>query len=129
MESIITFINSNDEKAGIVIGITGGSCSGKTSLARNVCSIYPNDACILHMDNYYKDLSHIVEEDRLLSTNFDVPDAFDMDLFIDHLICLKNGNSVMTPKYDYYTATRIGHVLLESKRIVIVEGILLLQEK
>lgn len=117
-------------KKPILIGITGGTGSGKSSIADSIYSSF-SDECIamIQQDMYYKDQSHLSMEERVL-TNYDHPDAFDNDLIIEHLKCLLNGDSIDKPIYDFANHTRAKEtVRVESKRIIIVEGILVLENK
>lgn len=117
-------------KKPILIGITGGTGSGKSSIADSIYSSF-SDECIamIQQDMYYKDQSHLSMEERVL-TNYDHPNAFDNDLIIEHLKCLLNGDSIEKPIYDFANHTRAKEtVRVESKRIIIVEGILVLENK
>lgn len=117
-------------KKPILIGITGGTGSGKSSIADSIYSSF-SDECIamIQQDMYYKDQSHLSMEERVL-TNYDHPNAFDNDLIIEHLKCLLNGDSIDKPIYDFANHTRAKEtVRVESKRIIIVEGILVLENK
>ena len=117
-------------KKPILIGITGGTGSGKSSIADSIYSSF-SDECIamIQQDMYYKDQSHLSMEERVL-TNYDHPNAFDNDLIIEHLKCLLNGNSIDKPIYDFANHTRAKEtVRVEPRRIIIVEGILVLENK
>lgn len=108
-----------------LIGIAGGSCSGKGYLCKHiVSSLLPSVCLVVPMDAYYKDLSHVAPHERNLF-NFDVPDALDHDLLIEHLSILISGGSVDLPVYEFSTHTRSK----ESKKInaegniILVEGL------
>ena len=113
----------------LVIGITGGSGSGKSTIAKEICKRFGEDSLsTLEMDCYYKDQSNLSFEDRRL-TNYDHPDAFDMDLLIQHIVELMNGKSVEKPLYDFEIHNRKSEtILVQPKKIIIVEGILVLLE-
>jgi len=110
-----------------LIGIAGGTGSGKTSIANAIAAGFdPSEVSIIQQDSYYKDLSNLSIEERS-SMNFDHPDAVDFDLMKDQLIDLLNGQSVNIPEYDYSTHTRTNRTrVMEKQNIIIIEGILAL---
>ena len=109
----------------MLIGFSGGSCSGKTTLAKAVLQI-SGPATLLAFDDYYSDLSHMAPSERA-AINYDHPDALDVELFIAHMDDLAAGNSVKVPKYDMATHTRPGgNYQLDPAPLVIVDGILLM---
>ena len=109
----------------LIIGVVGGSGSGKTTVARAIHESTGLDAAFVDQDAYYNDLAHLVLEERKL-VNFDHPDAFDTDLLVAQLQLLADGNAVEKPTYDYAAHTRAAAtVVVEPKDIVIVDGILL----
>ncbi|MFW3538911.1 uridine kinase [Vagococcus fluvialis] len=114
----------------IVIGVTGGSGSGKTSVSRAILNALPNHSILLfEQDSYYKDQSHLSFEERL-NTNYDHPLAFDTDLLIEHLKELMNYQTIKKPVYDYEAHTRSKEVVIqEPKEVIIVEGILILEDE
>ena len=114
----------------IVIGVTGGSGSGKTSVSRAILNALPNHSILLfEQDSYYKDQSHLSFEERL-GTNYDHPFAFDTDLLIRHLKDLMNYKSFEKPVYDYEAHTRSTEVVnQEPKEVIILEGILILEDE
>lgn len=116
-------------KKPILIGITGGTGSGKTTVAEAVYNAFPNNTITMIMqDSYYKDQSHITFEERL-KTNYDHPNAIDTLCLIDHLKKLMSGNSVDMPIYDFTLHTRKDEtVKVEPTDIIIVEGILVLDD-
>ncbi|MFD1900611.1 uridine kinase [Enterococcus termitis] len=113
----------------IVIGVTGGSGSGKTSVSRAIFNHFPNHSIMmLEQDSYYKDQSHLSFEERL-TTNYDHPFAFDTDLLIEHLEQLIHYQTIEKPVYDYVAHTRSSDVLIqEPKEVIILEGILILED-
>jgi uridine kinase len=119
-------LNSNPSHHCICIGITGGSGSGKTTVAQRILEAFPNDAAILPQDSYYKDLSHLPAENRA-KLNFDHPDAFDMPLFLDAVRALRDGRDAAMPIYNYATHGRLAQTTcIKAPRILIIEGILVL---
>jgi len=114
----------------IVIGVAGGSGSGKTSVSHAILDHFPNHSIMmLEHDSYYKDQSELPFEKRL-KTNYDHPFAFDTDLLIDHLNKLLRYESVSKPVYDYVAHTRSDEIeIQEPKEVIILEGILILADK
>lgn len=117
-------------KQPVVIGVTGGSGSGKTSVSQQIVNHFSElSVLLLEQDAYYKDQSHLPFEERL-KTNYDHPLAFDNDLFYNHLMALIKGRSINKPVYDYSLHTRSDEVIhVESREVIIVEGILILDDK
>ena len=116
-------------KRGILIGIAGGSGSGKTLVAQKIYDELGSDqVVILKQDYYYQDLSSIPMSDREIR-NFDHPDAFDMDLLRDQVRALLRGESANVPVYDYRTHRRTPETQqMGPHRIVVLEGILILDD-
>jgi uridine kinase len=112
-----------------VIGVAGGSSSGKTTVAERLTETAGEDAvALIKLDSYYVDLGDLPLEERT-AFNFDHPDAFDWPLLNDHLAALTAGAPVPVPVYDYVQYNRSGEVrLARPARIVVVEGILVLWE-
>jgi uridine kinase len=109
-----------------VIGIAGGSGSGKSRLAAKIHETLGNECILLEQDSYYKDLSYLPRHERE-GRNFDHPFSLDFDLLAIHIHQLKNGNSILKPIYDFNSHTRTNTLLpVEAKKIVVVEGILIL---
>lgn len=117
-------------KKPIVIGVTGGSGSGKTSVSRAILDKFTDvSILLLEQDFYYKDQSELPFEERL-KTNYDHPFAFDTDLFIEDLKKLIHYESIEQPVYDYSKHTRSDQVIhREPKEVIIVEGILILEDQ
>ncbi|WP_373892886.1 uridine kinase [Virgibacillus natechei] len=113
----------------VVIGVAGGSGSGKTSVTNSICERFSDKTIlVIEQDYYYKDQSHLPLEERL-NTNYDHPLAFDNDLLIDHLHKLMNRESIEKPVYDYKIHTRSNEVIpVDSKDVIILEGILILDD-
>ena len=113
-----------------IIGIAGGTGSGKTTVVRKILEKIPtSEVVVLPQDSYYKDSSHIPVEERQ-NINFDHPDAFEWSLLAKHLKMLKNGESIEQPTYSYLTCTRQEETIhIEPKNVIIVEGILALCDR
>lgn len=112
---------------GILIGIAGGSGSGKTLVATNIYSELGSDKVVrICQDSYYKDLSHLSEEERN-SRNFDHPDAIDSELLIAQIKALLKGETIQQPVYDFVTHTRTNQFdTIGPHSIIVLEGILIL---
>ncbi|MBB5324850.1 uridine kinase [Anoxybacillus tepidamans] len=117
-------------KKPVVIGVAGGSGSGKTSVAKAIYEHFQGHSILmLEQDYYYKDQSHLPFEERL-KTNYDHPLAFDNDLLIEHLHKLLNYEPIEKPVYDYTLHTRANEVIyVEPKDVIILEGILVLEDE
>ncbi|MDQ0339555.1 uridine kinase [Caldalkalibacillus uzonensis] len=114
----------------VVIGVAGGSGSGKTTVASEIFRAFPDQSIlILEQDAYYKDQSHLPFEERI-KTNYDHPLAFDHDLLVEHLDRLLNYEAIDKPVYDYTRHTRAKEtVRVEPKNVIILEGILVLEDR
>ena len=114
----------------VIIGIAGGSGSGKTTIAQAVVESVGSDRVVLiQHDAYYRDLAHLPFEERV-RTNFDHPDSLETELLIAHLRALRDGESVERPVYDFSTQCRTAQtVKVDPEPVVIVEGILVLSEQ
>lgn len=112
----------------VIIGIAGGSGSGKTTVALKVQEAAPGKTVqIIHHDSYYRDNSHLSLEDRA-RINYDHPNAFETELLVEHLRALKRGEAVEVPIYDYTTHSRLPETRhVEPADIIFVEGILVLE--
>ena len=112
-----------------IIGIAGGTGSGKTTVVRKLIERLPKgEVVVIPQDSYYKDSSHIPAEERQ-NINFDHPDAFEWPLLAKHIEQLKHGQAVEQPIYDYITSSRLEETVhVEPKEIIIVEGIMALRD-
>jgi len=111
----------------LIIGIAGGTGSGKTTVVKQIVEELPEDeVCVISQDSYYKDTSDMSYEDRV-RINFDHPKAIDFNLLVKHLQALRNGHSIEQPVYSFVEHNRTGDtVTTYPKKVVIVEGILIL---
>ena len=116
-------------KRPVVIGIAGGSCSGKTSVTHAIYDVFrDHSVVVIEQDFYYKDQSHLTFEERL-GTNYDHPLAFDNDLLIKHIKKLLSRQSIEKPVYDYVQHTRAKEIIhVEPVDVIILEGILVLED-
>jgi uridine kinase len=114
----------------LIVGIAGGTGSGKTTVVNKLLSSFPNgEVIVIPQDAYYKDNRHIPPEERQ-KINFDHPDSLEFDLLIDHLRQLKKGKSVEMPVYSYLTCLRAEETItIRPATVVIVEGILILADE
>lgn len=114
----------------IVIGVAGGSGSGKTTVCNKILSYFSGKSiAMIEHDSYYRDQSDISFEERL-KTNYDHPLAFDTDLLVKQLKELVNHESIEVPVYDYTNHTRSNEtVVVEPREVIIVEGILILEDQ
>jgi len=110
----------------LIIGICGGTGSGKTTVANRILeSVSPGEVVFIQQDSYYRNITDLPLDYRHIA-NFDHPDALDNDLLVNHVRRLKSGETVELPLYDFKTHTRMNETRhVESKPIVIVEGILI----
>ena len=109
----------------LIIGIAGGTGSGKTTVVRKIVESLPaGEVVLLPQDSYYKDSSHVPVEERQ-NINFDHPDAFDWGLLSKHVSMLREGKSIEQPTYSYLTCTRQPETIhIEPREVIIIEGIL-----
>jgi uridine kinase len=110
----------------LIIGIAGGTGSGKTTVVRKIVDLLPEgEVIVVPQDSYYKDSSHLPLEKRL-EINFDHPESIEFELLVEHIKRLKSGVSVDQPIYSYLTCARAEETIrIEPRHIVIVEGILI----
>jgi uridine kinase len=110
----------------LIIGISGGTGSGKTTVANRILeSVSADEVVFIQQDSYYRNINDLPLDYRNIA-NFDHPDALDNDLLVNHVRRLKAGEAVELPLYDFKTSIRMNDTRhVESKPIVIVEGILI----
>ena len=113
----------------LIIGIAGGTGSGKTTVVNKIINSFPaGEVAVIPQDSYYKDSSHIPPEERS-KINFDEPAAIEWTLLEDHLDQLRQGKAIEMPTYSYITCTRQPEtVRVEPRDVIIIEGILVLNE-
>ena len=114
----------------IIIGIAGGTGSGKTTVVSKIVESLPKDSvAVIPQDSYYNDQSDMRLEERK-KTNFDHPDAFDWTLFGQQIAELRHGKAIEQPTYSYLVCTRLPETIhVEPKEVIIVEGIMSLYDK
>ncbi len=112
--------------ASLVLGIAGGTASGKTTVARKLHEAFSSRVAFIDQDSYYKQLDHLTLEQRR-EVNFDHPDAFDQELLASHVRRLRSGEAIEKPVYDFVTSTRKAHtVTVKPAELILIEGILVL---
>ncbi|MBQ7873607.1 MAG: uridine kinase [Oscillospiraceae bacterium] len=113
-----------------VIGIAGGTGSGKTTFTENLVDMFREDVAVIHHDNYYNVLDHLSYEERC-KVNYDHPDSFETKLMVEHIKKLKNGERIEEPVYDFtvHNRDKTKTITLEPKKILIIDGILVLENK
>ncbi len=115
-------------KGAHIVGIAGGSGSGKTTIVTRITEIV-RDYALVPQDNYYRSAEHLTNQ-SITEFNFDHPDAFDSELLFEHLLALKEGNPILMPQYDFvHNRRRSDTVLVEPRRLVILEGIMVFHDK
>jgi uridine kinase len=114
----------------LIIGITGGSGSGKTTVVKKVKDSFSNnEVTIVSQDSYYKDNSYTPMLERA-KINFDHPESIEFDLFLKHISLLREGQATEEPVYDYITSTRQKETIrVEPNPVIIIEGLLLFTDK
>jgi len=114
----------------LIIGIAGGSGSGKTTVVNKIVEALPPDVVtVIPQDAYYFDNGHLTKEEKL-KINFDHPNSIEWTLLIKHLQMLRKGESIKMPNYDYVSCARLNtYDIIKPNRIIIVEGILVLTNK
>ncbi len=113
----------------MIIGIAGGTGSGKSTLTKALKDEFGADVTVIRHDDYYKAHNDMTYEERS-KLNYDCPDAFDTELMIEHIDALKRGRAIDCPVYDYTVhnrSDRIEHI--EPSRVIIVEGILIFENR
>lgn len=113
----------------MIIGICGGTGSGKTTIARSIVeAVGKENVVLIEQDSYYRNLADMPLDERHMA-NFDHPDSIDSEMLVNHLKRLKSGHTVDQPIYDFKTHVRTNHIeRIEPKPVVIVEGILIFAE-
>ena len=113
-----------------IIGIAGGTGSGKTTVVKKIVeALPPHFVAVVPLDSYYNDTSHMTEEE-IRAINFDHPDAFDWQLLVKHVDLLRNGEAVEQPTYSYLKCNREKETVhVEPKPVIIIEGIMALLNK
>lgn len=113
----------------LVIGIAGGTGSGKTTLTNNLKKHFGDKITVVYHDNYYKRHDEMTYEERCL-LNYDIPQAFDTDMFVEHLKMLKNNQAIDCPVYDYTVHNRSDKIIrVEPQKVIVVEGILIFENQ
>jgi len=109
----------------MVIGIAGGTGSGKTTFTKRLIQRFGTEVSIVHHDNYYK-AHHDMPFEQRASLNYDHPNAFDTELLVEHLKKLRRGESIQCPVYDYSIHDRTDKTItIKPTRVIVVEGILI----
>ena len=112
----------------IVIGVAGGSGSGKSTFTNRIKEHFGDDVVVLYHDNYYRRQDGVPFEQRV-TVNYDHPDSLETELLVEHLKQLKEGKSIECPVYDYTKHNRSSEVIrIDPKPVILVEGILLLAD-
>ena len=114
----------------LLIGIAGGTASGKSAIARTLLNHFtPNTCGVIKVDSYYHDLKHLPMSERE-KNNFDDPKSIDFDFLLDQLTQVENNKSIKVPMYDYKTHTRTeNYNTIELEKLIIVEGLFALYDK
>ena len=111
-----------------IIGIAGGSGSGKSTFAKRLCEMFPDKIALVSCDNYYLPHDELSLEERR-HLNYDAPEAFEFELMVEQIAELKRGGAVDCPVYDFTQHTRSGDVVhIEPKPVIIIDGILIFSE-
>ncbi|PKY70665.1 uridine kinase [Brevibacterium ravenspurgense] len=107
------------------VGVAGGTGSGKTTLTRALLDRFSGQSSVVFMDNYYKDQSHLTWDERVV-TNYDAPEAFDVELMAEHLRQLRSGHAIDCPVYNFAEHNRAAETIrVEPSPVLVIEGILL----
>ncbi|MGQ9457328.1 MAG: uridine kinase [Anaerolineae bacterium] len=118
------------ERPAIIIGVAGGTGSGKTTVAQEILQrVGPDRIAYIQHDSYYRDQSHLPFHERA-RVNYDHPDALESELLVEHLKALRAGRPVEAPIYDFTTHTRRPETRrVEPRRVILVEGILIFADR
>lgn len=112
----------------LMIGIAGGTGSGKTTLTQRIKNRFEGEVAVVYHDSYYRRHDDLTYEERT-HLNYDHPDALETDLLIDHLQKLREGKSIECPVYDFSQHNRSNDIeVIEPRKVIIVEGILIFQD-
>ncbi|MEO5509188.1 MAG: uridine kinase [Longimicrobiales bacterium] len=114
----------------IILGVAGGSGSGKTTVVKSIVkSLGKGQVTVVHHDSYYRDAAHLSPAERQ-AVNYDHPDALDTDLLVDHLSALRNGQPAAIPTYDFTTHSRLAETeTAEPRKVIILDGLLILWDE
>ena len=113
----------------LMIGIAGGTGSGKSTFTDRLKEMFGEDIAVLYHDNYYRSNDGVPMEKRR-EINYDHPDSLETELLVEHLIKLRSGTAVMSPVYDFSQHNRTTETIrVEPKKLIIVEGILVLADQ
>lgn len=112
-----------------IIGIAGGTGSGKSTFTNRIKEAFGDDVAVIYYDNYYRRQDHLTMEQRR-KVNYDAPEALETELLIEHLRLLKEGKAVECPIYDFTKHNRSDEtIVIEPRRVMILEGILALENE
>jgi len=114
----------------LIIGVAGGSGSGKTTVVRSITSsLGPEQVAVIHHDSYYRDTSHLSPDERR-QINYDHPDSLETGLLVQHLAELRQGRAVAVPVYDFAEHSRLEQRdLVQPRKVIIVDGLLILWDR
>ncbi len=116
---------TNTTKNVTIIGIAGGTASGKTTLAKRIQALFPNDVTLISQDNYYKPEQRDLSLEEHSKINFDIPEAIDFSLLKSHISDLKQGKDIPKLEFEFTTLKTKTNGVIQSNKIIIIEGILL----
>jgi uridine kinase len=114
----------------VLIGVAGGSGSGKTTVVREIIrSLGPDQVAVIHHDSYYRDLAHLPLQERL-GINYDHPDSLETELLVQHLVDLRGGKAVQVPVYDFTAHARSTELQpTDPRKVIIVDGLFVLFDR